>query len=175
MRSLHIKINIIMINKTFIYPILFLSLFLFCSSTYADAFIIKISLTEGEKSKDSWTSETVISIDGSQIGYSKTYTGSAIGRNTDVTKTCTLTSDQVAQIQSLLKDKNLLKSDSLTDDESKYKSFERFINLSMTIAFAEKLAKINVNGDVSNLKDKDLYKNCYELINLIQGFVDKCN
>jgi hypothetical protein len=163
-----------MINKTLIYPIIFFSLLLFCSCAYADAFLVKISLTEGEKSKDSWTSETNINIDGSQFTYTKTYSGGR-KQNSDVSKTCVLTDDQVANIQSLLKDKNLLVSDKLIDDETKYKSFERFVNLSMTIAFAEKLAKFNVNGDVANLKDKDLYKNCYELINLIEGFVDKCN
>jgi hypothetical protein len=162
------------LKKTFsVIIILFVGLF--CSNAYADSFIIKINLTEGEHSKDNWSSETSISIDGSMFLYAKSYSGSAKGHSKDIAKNCTLTDDQVTQIQTLLKDKNLLKSDSLFDKDEKYKSFERFVNISMKISVWETLSKISVNGDANSLKDAELYKNCYALINLLNDIADQCN
>ncbi len=161
--------------KKFISVLTILILGLFCSQAYADSFIIKINLTEGEHSKDSWSSETSISIDGSTFLYAKSYSGSAKGHSKDVAKNCMLTDDQVTQIQTLLKDKNLLKTDSLFDKDEKYKSFERFVNFSMTASVWETLSRIKINGDVDALKDADLYKNCYALIDLLNDIADKCN
>jgi|GEM_PF-3830094 len=161
--------------KKYLSILTILILGLFCSQSYADSFIIKINLTEGEHSKDSWSSETSISIDGSTFLYAKSYSGSAKGHSKDVAKNCTLTDDQVTQIQTLLKDKNLLKTDSLFDKDEKYKSFERFVNLTMRISVWEALSKISVNGDLSALSDSDLYKNCFALINLLNDIADQCN
>ena len=70
--------------------IIYLASFLFlmnCSSNvFADSFIVKLNFLDGEKSKDRWTSETTVSIDGSEIKYKKTWSGSAKGRNKDVDK-----------------------------------------------------------------------------------------
>ncbi len=131
-------------------------------------------MTEGEHSKDSWSSSTSITIDGSQVAYAKSYSGYMRGHVEDVTKTCNFTDDQMTKIQALIKDKNFLKSDSLIDESEKYKSFERFVNLSMSLMMYETISKINVNGEVKVLQDKPLYINCYALINLIQEYIDKC-
>jgi len=161
--------------KKYLSILTILILGLFCSQSYADSFIIKINLTEGEHSKDSWSSETSISIDGSTFLYAKSYSGSAKGHSKDVAKNCTLTDDQVTQIQTLLKDKNLLKTDSLFDKDEKYKSFERFVNISMTISVWEALSKISVNGDADSLNEANLYKNCYALIDLLNEIAGQCN
>jgi len=159
-------------KNIFLFIVLFLVVIGYSKS---DALRITISLTEGEHSKDSWSSETNISIDGSEIAYTKTYSGHRGTNQKDVSKTCTFTDQQMSDIQNYIKDKNLMRSDSLIDNEEKYKSFERFVNLSMFLAMWERISKINVNGDVSNLEDKDLYKNCYGLIDLITTYLDTCN
>src|SRR5438552_10341841 len=119
-------------KKTIFIPLL-LILFFKCFTIHADAFLVTIAITEGEKSKDSWSSNTSISISGNTIAYSKSYSGSRKHRNGNMDKTCTLTNEQVTAIQELIKKGNLLVSDSIEDEDSKYKSYERFVNISADI------------------------------------------
>src|SRR5947208_1036338 len=119
--------------KHIIFILLLSVLFIKCSVIHADAFLVSIAVTEGEKSKDSWSSNTSISISGNTLAYSKSFSGSRKHRNGSIDKTCTLTNEQVAAIQDLIKKGNLLVSDSIEDEDSKYKSFERFVNIAADI------------------------------------------
>lgn len=160
--------------KKIVFILILSFLFIKCGIVHADNFVVSIHFTEGEKSKDSWSSETSISIIGNTLSYSKTYSGSIKNRKKTVDKTCTLTNLQVAEIQKLIKDGNLLISDSIEDKDSKYKSFEHFVNISADIIMEEKVSKIRINGDVQSIEDKELYKSCYKVISLVEEYVDKC-
>lgn len=168
------KTKLIM-NKTKIF-IIAVSLFigLLTRYSYADAFLVSIAITEGEKSKDSWSSNTEININGSTLSYSKSFSGSRKKKNDNIDKTCTLTGEQIAAIQTLIKNGNLLISDTIEESESKYKSYERFVNIAGDFIMEERISKIRINGSVSSMNDKSLYINIYEVINLIEGYADKC-
>ena len=160
-------------NKIIYYVVLFL-LFNAPSNVFADSFLVKLNFLDGEKSKDSWTSETTVSIDGSEIKYKKTWSGSAKSRNKDIDKQCTLSDSQVTAIQKIIYDNKLLVKETVTDKDEKYKSYERFVNISLDISLAEALGKIRINGDMVQIKDTDLYKKTMELINLIDDYANKC-
>ena len=149
-------------------------IFLICRCSYSDAFLVSIAITEGEKSKDSWSSNTSISISGNTLSYVKSFNGSIKRNNDSIEKICNLTNKQVAEIQSIIKNNNLLASDSIEDTDSKYKSYEHFINIAADIVLEEKVSRIRINGDISGMRDKDLYINCNKLIYLIQDYVEKC-
>jgi hypothetical protein len=142
------------------------------TKTFADSFILNISYTEGEKSKDSHSSTTSISMNGNEISYSKSYNGYKAGKSE--TKTCVFTDEQTSQIQEFLKQNNLNKDDSLFQKSSKYKSFEIFCNLTISLVMWENVSKIRVNGDRKEFNDEPLYKNSLKLIALIENYLDKC-
>lgn len=144
------------------------------SCTRADSFIVKIVCTDGERSKDSWAYTEYINISGNNVSYSKKHTGHMHGEPQDIEKSCTFTDEQIARIQKVINEKNLMTTDSLFDQSTKYKSFENFENLTIDIAWDEKISKIRMNGDLLELKDHDLYKNSHKLLELAISYVDKC-
>ena len=160
-------------NKIIYFAVLFI-LMNVSSNVFADSFIIKLNFLNGEKSEDSWTSETTVLIDGSQIKYTKSWSGSAKGRDKDIDKQCNLTDEQVSAIQKIITDNNLLVKEAAEDKDEKYKSFERFVNISLDISFAEALGKIRINGDMVQIKYLDLYKRTMKLINLIDDYANRC-
>lgn len=160
-------------NKIIYFVVLFLLLST-SSNVFADSFLIKLNFLQGEKSKDSWTSETTVAIDGSQIKYTKTWSGSAKSRNKDIDKQCNLTDEQVAAIQKIIFDNKLLVKETVEDKNEKYKSYEEFVNISLDISLAEALGKIRINGDIDQIKDTDLYNKTMQLIILIDDYAQKC-
>jgi hypothetical protein len=160
-------------TKNFILILILLTGFL-SPNVHAGVFMVSVVINEGEKSDDSWSCERAMSIADNSLSYTKEYYGSLKGRKDDVSKTCTFSGSQVAEIQKLIKSKNLLVSDSLTDESVKNKNFKRYVHIGVVIIMEEKTVKINVNGDLSEIGSKDIYKNCYSLINLIEEYVEKC-
>jgi len=160
-------------NRLFVFLVVFIVFLPGISK--ADAFIVRISLTEGEHSKDSWSCETSIVVEGSTVSYTKIYSGHRTKSQNDVSKSCNLTDDQVTAIQTFIKDKGMLRSDSLIDSSEKYKSYEQFVNASIFIAVWESISRISMNGDVSNLQYEPLYTNIYGLVDMIRGYAENCN
>lgn len=155
--------------------IVFLSIFFILFSiriSFADSFILIINYTEGEKSKDSHSSDTRIEMTGNEVSYSKSYSGYNSGK--DITKACIFTDEQTSNIQNFIQQNSLNKEDSLIQKTSKYKSYEVFVNLTIKLVMWENISKIKINGDTKEFKDKPLYLNSLELIKLIESYLDKC-
>jgi hypothetical protein len=154
--------------------ILFLLILMnFPSKIFADSFIIEIYYLDGEKSKDSWSSETNVSVDGSSIIFSKKWSGSAKSRNKDIEKKWNLSDEQVSALQKIIWDNKLLVRETLEDKDEKYKSYERFVNLAVSISLAEAMGFIKINGDMLQIQDSDLYLRTMKLMNLIDEYAQK--
>ena len=158
--------------KTLIILISLLLVLTVSNITKADGFLLTISYTSGEHSKDSRSSVTSISIAGNDAAYSVKNSG--FHSEPDKNKTCTLTDDQLSKIQGWITELGLEKNDSLIDESTKYKSYEVFANISILIKNQETPYKIKINGDVENLKDSPLYKNALSFISRVTGILDKC-
>jgi hypothetical protein len=149
---------------------IFLLVFFICSnSLYAANFKLLISYLEGEHSKDSWTRETTITVD--EKVYSFSITGSGAHKSQDENKNGAFTTEQYNKIKSFIFDNNMLVNDSLTDDNSKYKAFERFTNIVIKIYIDTNAFSIRLNGDIENLQEQLIYKNAMGLINLATDFI----
>ena len=151
--------------------IIFIILIILCQNIYSADFKILINQTEGEHSKDSWTKETIITIDEKVFSYSLKGSGSHAPK--DDNQNGAFTSEQYNKIRSFVTDNNLLVNDSLTDNDEKYKSYERFINTEIKIFVDTNTYSIKLNGDVLNFQDRTIYKNAMGLIDLITGFIKK--
>ncbi len=153
------------INLLFIIGLFLIS----CSHVIAGDFKITISYTEGEHSKDSWSSETTITIDKRDFSYTRESSGHTNLKHDD--KNGAFTEEQYNKIKSYLFDNKILKNDSLFDESTKYKSYERFTNTVIKILIDTNEYDLKFNGDVLNLQDKTIYKNGIGLINLIMEFI----
>lgn len=150
-------------------PLITLFLCFVAGISYCGEMKISIYYLEGEHSKDSWSKETTISID--DRAYSYSVAGSGFHHAKNENKNGDFTKEQFEKIKSFVLDNNLLLSDSLFDKDEKYKSFERFTNIVITISLGSSQGLIKINGDVQNFENKTLYKNSTGLIDLVTGFI----
>jgi len=136
---------------------------------YAGDFKILIKYLDGEHSKDSWSKESTITIDERDFSYSMQGSGHVKPQSED--KNGTFTGDQYRRIRKYVTDNNLLKNDSLFDEDTKYSAFERYTNTEIKIFVDTNVYTIRYNGDTQNLKNSILYQNCMGLIDLIMDFI----
>ncbi len=151
---------------------IFFALFIFFISynqIISGDFKVLINYMEGEKSKDSWTKSTTITVD--DYAYSYSSEGSGKIKNSNDNKNGSFTDEQLSKIKTFVLDYNLNTSDSLFDESTKYKGFERFTNAQILIYINNASSSIKFNGDIKVLEDKPLYKNAISFIELIKSFI----
>ncbi|MFI5145113.1 MAG: hypothetical protein ACHQJ4_05905 [Ignavibacteria bacterium] len=139
------------------------------NNLYAGDFKLLIKYLDGEHSKDSWSKESTITVDERDYSYSMQGSGHVKPQSED--KNGTFSIDQYRKIRTYIADNNLLKNDSLFDESTKYKAFERFTNTEIKIFVDTNVYTIRYNGDIENLKDSALYRNSMGLINLVMDFI----
>jgi hypothetical protein len=154
--------------------LLILIYFAFAAVCFSQGLDISISYTNGEKSKDSHTTEESIAIGGYDAAYSVKYSGHRSPEQVDDSKTCRFSKKNIKTIKDFIIEKGLNKNDSLFDESSKYKSYEVFVNISIAVTIDGQDYKIKVNGDTDEIGHKDLYKNVIELINKVRKMIEDC-
>src|SRR4030095_15625860 len=148
--------------------LIILILFLLPVISFSEGIDIAISYTKGEKSKDSHSSTESIAIGGYKAAYSIEYSGRrGIGEQNDE-KNCTLSKKKVQVIKDVIIEKGLNTNDELIDESTKYKSYELFCNISISMTIDGQDYKIKINGDIAEIGHKDLYKNAIALIDKIR-------
>jgi len=153
-----------------------LILILFLSSTvsFSQGLNISISYLNGEKSKDSHSTEESYAIGGYEAVYSVKYSGHTSGDKKDGDKTCRLSEENVILVKDFIFEKGLNKDATLRDESTKYKSFEIFVNITVNMKIDGSEYKISINGDTDEIGHKDLYKNVVALIDKIRVMIKDC-
>jgi hypothetical protein len=135
---------------------------------------LKIYYLKGERSKDSHFSEEFITIKGHKVTYSVTYSGMRGENDIDTEKSCEFTNNNIDNIKNTIILGELNVIDSLVQQETKYKEFETYCNLSIDIEMGGNPYTIRINGDTEEFKNKNLYKNSLFLISLIKEMLNGC-
>jgi hypothetical protein len=154
--------------------ILIVLCFTITSICFSQGLDISISYLNGEKSKDSHSSTESIAIGGYDAAYSIKYSGHRGPEQNDDSKTCRFSKKNINDIKDFIVQKGLNKNDSLFDESTKYKSYEVFVNISISMTIEGSDYKIKINGDTAEIGHKDLYKNVLALINKIRKMVEDC-
>jgi len=142
---------------------------LFCYDFY-----LKIYYLKGEKSKDSHSSEEYITIKSNNVSYSITYSGRRGDSDVDADKSCTFTNNNIDNIKNTIIMGELNVVDSLFEQETKYKEFETYCNLTIDIEMGGNPYSIRINGETEEFKNKNLYKNSLFLISMIKEMLGGC-
>ncbi len=135
---------------------------------------IAISYLEGEKSKDSRSSEETFAITGNNVFYSVKYSGHKSKNEVDMEKVCEFTDGDLKKIRKTIEAKSLNVTDSLFQESSKSKSFEIYTNIVILLTVDFKGSKIRINGDTDEFKDIDLYENSVYFITMLRKMVKNC-
>lgn len=153
--------------------IVLIIIFLSASSAAQDL-NIAISYLQGEKSKDSHSTDESFAISNTSVAYSVKYTGKKGKNQQDMEKTCTFTEQDLINIRKTIETKGLNVNDSLFQESSKTKSFEVYTRINIAIVMDGQEYKININGDTRELEDSMLYKNSVFFITMLRKMVEDC-
>jgi len=149
-------------------------LLLFIASAGAQDLNLAVNFLQGEKSKDSHSTEESFAISNYAVAYSVKYSGRNGQNRQDMEKTCTFTEQDIRNIVQTIVAKGLNVTDSLFRESSKTKSYEVYTNLSMAININGQEYKIKINGDTNDLDDSALYKNSVFFIAMLRNMVESC-
>ena len=139
----------------------------------ADALQLEIRMTTGERSRDSSSTTTSITITGKTIVYKVTYGGRNRGREPEQKEFKLENADQKRLIE-LIKAKNLLvtKSVERTVDDSG-PSYYFALSLSSEVNGSKGLISIKGPRKAPDIKDSELYKNAVALIEAVYEIIHR--
>ena len=125
---------------------------------------ISVSLTKTEKRKDSNSRQTTITLNGEKIVYERVYRGYRRNKIEPVHKEFVIKDEDIKRLEKLLREHNLLVSDSL-----KYPATARsfiYFEISLDVRSGGKQSHIDISGPSKavGIKDQKLYKNTRALL-----------
>lgn len=135
----------------------------------AEDFSLDISLTRGERSRDSHSQTTRITLKGRELVYEKSYRGYNGGaRSAPVKKSFTIKDEDVGRLKKIVLDNNLLTSDSL-EVEGATGGVRQFFELALNINLGGKKSSIEVSAprSATEIKDKPSYRNANALLDAV--------
>jgi hypothetical protein len=129
-----------------------------------DELLISVRLTTGERSKDSGSQTTTITVERDSITWAQTFAGSSRRRPNSPRKVYKLSPAEKRNLLGLIKSKDLLVTDSieLPRPSSNYQYFE----ISADLTLGGKKGAVNISGprNAAGVKDERLYQNTLSLI-----------
>jgi hypothetical protein len=139
----------------------------------ADDLHLEITITRGERSKDSNSQTTLININGGRLVYKKTYGGRLRGRAPE-TRELKLKAEDQRNLVRLIKGRNLLRTESIEREQTESGIYFYF-DLSIEAAVNQSKGVIQINGSrkASDLKQEKLYKDVVALIEELYAIINR--
>ncbi len=129
-----------------------------------DELLVGIRLTTGERSKDSGSQTTTITVERDSIAWAQSFAGSSRRRPNSPRKVYKLSPAEKRNLLGLIKSNNLLVTDSieLPRPSSNYQYFE----ISVDLTLGGKQGAVNISGprNAAGVKDERLYRSTLVLI-----------
>ena len=147
---------------------------LFARGDKADALYLQMTMTSGERSKDSNSATTEITINGQTLVYKKTYGGRSRGRMPEEMKEFKLKAEDQRNLIRLIKDRNLLRTDSI-EREQDVSGMYLYFELSVKSILNKSTGSIYLKGSrkATALKEEKLYKDAVALIQAIYAIIHR--
>ena len=133
---------------------------------------INASLTKIERSKDSNSRKTTITVSGNKIVYERTYSGARRNRIEPVRKEYKITDEEIKRLSKVVRDYDLLTSDSL-EYPTTGGGFLYF-EISLDVRAEGKQSQIKISGPskAAGVRDGKLYKNTNALFEEIYRIIN---
>lgn len=153
---------IALILLTFLLPLL-------AHANKPDDFSLSIILTRGERSRDSHSQTTRITLQGSELVYEKSYSGFRGGaRSVPVKKSFKIKDEDLAELKKLVSENGLLNSDALAV-AGEASGVRRYFELTLNINLDGKKSSIEISGprSASEIKEKKIYRKANALLDAV--------
>lgn len=134
-----------------------------------DDFSLSITLTRGERSRDSHSQTTRITLKERELIYEKSYSGFRGGaRSAPVKKRFKIRGEDLEQLKKMVRESNLPDSFelSLTNEES---GVRRYFELALNLNLDGKKSSIEISGprNATQIKEKDVYLKTNALVDAV--------
>lgn len=145
----------------------------FSSAIKPNDLYISISLTVSEHSRDSSSTKTTFTVIGNKIVYEETYGGYRAGKREPVHKEHTLTAQEISNLKSLIKEKNLLRSRSLAYPPANVPY--TYYDLIDEVRWQGRRSWIKVSGPIKSdeMKNSRLYQDADALLEYVRAIINK--
>lgn len=144
-----------------------------------DKFTLSVSLTTGERSRDSHSQTTTITLTGDNLVYEQTYSGFGASRRQPVRKEFKLKGSEISRLKSLVKEQDLTGSGGLkfTPAAGQFTYFEMVVRVTLkgiiaTQELSGPRAAANIKEERVYRKSVALLQELYRLINLRDKEID---
>ncbi len=137
-----------------------------CASRASDDLHISVSLVKGESSKDSHSTLTKITIQGSEIVYEKSFRGGR--RREPVNKRYKISDEELRALRQLITEKGLLASDTLELPQER-SGVRRYFTIELSLQVGGKSSAIKISGprSASEIRQKPIYQKADALLEAI--------
>ena len=134
---------------------------------------LQIKIVRGERSKDSHSETTEITINGQTLAYRKTYSGRPSGR-APVQKEFELKTEDQSNLIKLIKERNLLRTESI-EREQDVSGMYLYFELSIKATVNESTGSVYLKGSrkTTALKEEKLYQDAVALIEEIYAIINR--
>lgn len=160
-------------KKLVILALLAVSLPALASGRARDDFTLTLSLTMGERSRDSHAQTTLFRLTGNTLVYEQTYSGYGAGNRAPIRKEFQLRGGEISRLKSLVKEKNLLGSGGLNFTPAAGQSTYFEMNIRVTLKGIIATQELSGPRGAANIKDERVYqksvallRELYRLVNL---------
>jgi hypothetical protein len=130
---------------------------------------LSIFIVRGEHSRDTNSTTTTITVDGTNLVYDQSYTGFRAGSRKPVHIERELRPEDLARLEAIIDRNKLLKSHSVKHDTGQPGSY--FMG-SIDIKMRSKASSIRLSGMTNLIQDEELYRKVQVLLDAIQNIVE---
>src|SRR5437868_14790288 len=134
-----------------------------------DDFSLSITLTRGERSRDSHAQTTRITLKGRELVYEKSYSGFRGGaRSVPVKKSFRIKDEDLERLKKLVSENGLLTSDALAVAGAEG-GVRRYFEITLNINQSGKKSSIEISGprSASEIKEKKVYQKASVLLDAV--------
>ena len=130
---------------------------------------LSLSLTRGERSRDSHSQTTRITLKGRELVYEKSYGGYRGARTAPVRKSFRVKEEELEQLKKLVRENSLLTSDSLEAAGAESSGVRRYFEIALDINLDGKKASVEISGprSATEIREKKIYRNASVLLDAV--------
>jgi hypothetical protein len=139
------------------------------ATTDNSAMHLSLHITEGERSKDSHSTTTIITLNGNQLLYNQFYSGFRAINRKPVRKKIDLSEEEISGLRVVINRTALLTSNIIKHSANEY---GRYTNVILKIALGKHRSVITISGMTKEMESEKLYQEVKTLQEEIERIVD---
>ena len=139
------------------------------ATTGDSAMHLSLSITEGERSRDSHSTTTIITLNGNQLVYDQFYSGFRAINRKPIRKKIDLSKEEISRLTVVINRTALLSSSTIKRPANDY---GRYTDVTLKLGLGKQKSVITLSGMMKEMENEKLYQDVKTLKEEIEQIVD---